>query len=115
MNKEITYEDYKTALKIVKGFEFQISNLHSASRDKIRCLARFGGKDKNITPETSIYRAGFSLRIRNALYSYFNKDMTVKELSKISFRELGYIRHIGENSLQEMKNLFNNLGLNYIN
>jgi len=115
MNKEITYEDYKTALKIVKGFEYQISNLNSDSRDKIRRLARFGVKDKDITPETSIYRAGFSLRIRNALYRYFNKDMTVKELSKISFRELGYLQHIGKNSLQEMKNLFNNLGLNYIN
>ena len=35
MEKEITFKQYKTALKIVKDFQCQVSNLNSDFKDSI--------------------------------------------------------------------------------
>ena len=93
MKKEITFKQYKTALKIVKDFQ---------------C-------DNNITPESIIYNADISGRTIRCLYAVYRKDMTIRELSKISLRRIFRLRGIGKKSLSEIINLYNNVGLSYIN
>jgi|TARA_R100000789_G_C2983309_1_gene144106 DNA-directed RNA polymerase alpha subunit len=71
--------------------------------------------NKEITPETIIYNADISGRTIRCLYAAYGKDMTIRELSKISLRRILRLRGIGKKSKQEIINLFNNVGLSYIN
>jgi len=71
--------------------------------------------NKEITPETIIYNADISGRTIRCLYAAYEKDMTIRELSKISLRRILRLRGIGKKSKQEIINLFNNVGLSYIN
>ena len=115
MNKEITYEDYKTALKIVKGFECQIINLNSDFIDSINKLRKLNTNHNEVTPDIEIIRSGLPLRTSNRLYATYGRDTTIRQLSKIPMREIKLIRGIGKKSKQEIINLFNNVGLSYIN
>ena len=71
--------------------------------------------NKEITPETIIYNADISGRTIRCLYAAYEKDMTIRELSKISLRRILRLRGIGKKSKQEIINLFNNVCLSYIN
>lgn len=117
MEKEITFKQYKTALKIVKDFQCQISNLNSDFKDSINKLKKLNFDNENVTPGTTIANTGLSVRACNCLIN-FNKSsmsMTVRELSKIPMSELWKAKNFGNKSMEEIINLYNNVGLSYIN
>jgi len=117
MKKEITFKQYKTALKIVKDFQSQVSDLNSDFKDSINKLKKLNFYNENVTPGTIIRNAGLSVRACNCLIN-FNKSsmsMTVRELSKIPMSEIWKAKNFGKKSMEEIINLYNNVGLSYIN
>lgn len=116
MKKEITFKQYKTALKIVKDFQCQVSDLNSDFKDSINKLKKLNFYNENVTPGTTIRNAGLSVRACNYLIN-FNKSsmsMTVRELSKIPLSKL-WNNNFGKKSMEEIVDLYNNVGLSYIN
>ena len=117
MEKEITFKQYKTALKIVKDFQCQVSNLNSDFKDSINKLKKLNFYNENVTPGTTIRNAGLSVRACNCLID-INKSsmsMTVRELSKIPISKLWKAKNFGNKSMEEIVDLINNVGLSYIN
>lgn len=116
----ITKTQYLKAAQIVLTYRKQLEDEISQLNSEAEQLAKLS----SISPETKLIDIEISVRTFNILcsfkrirwcdYDVFSK-IILKDFEGVSLKEIHKERHAGPKTIQEIKDLFNIAGVNYVN
>ncbi|MCM4173026.1 hypothetical protein DHD32_16195 [Arenibacter sp. TNZ] len=105
MKKEmITYFEFLEALSTIRKFKKQVPHLYKEMDNQVSSISKFIGVDKN----TKICQLPLSTRALNVLKTIDCIDLlegTIKDLSRLSLKELLHTKNAGRKTVDEIKEL----------
>jgi DNA-directed RNA polymerase alpha subunit len=106
---EITHDEYKKALDIVKGYIKQLERMHETAKKDISALPPYFDVKKT----DKLYDVNISVRLFNALKTYdlqYNRDLksrfdTIADLSRLSLSKFLRQSMVGKRTLTELEHI----------